>query len=189
MSFGDLAKNEVAGSTTAEIAPHCTPACGSLPTTSWNLSAWPSMASPTGPKNLCGLHAWRPHPPLAFATLPQLHPLRHRRVPAVRYVPATAEEAVTTVVTAVAIVVVLLGMVALAVLGIREADQHLKRDHSRLTPWAIARAAAGGVGMLAFVLAGADAWHGLIRRRLDHVRHILGKRWHLRRCSGSAVRS
>jgi hypothetical protein len=84
-------------------------------------------------------------------------------------------DAVTTVVTAAAVVVVLLGLVAVAVHGILETDQRITPEDSSVAPWAIARAACGGVGVLALLLAGADAWHGVVRRRPDHVRHILGR--------------
>lgn len=84
-------------------------------------------------------------------------------------------DVMTTVVTAVTVVLVLLAIVALAVRGIRDADPHLKPGDSSVDPWAIARAAWGGVGVFALLLAGADAWHGVVRRRPDHLRHVLGR--------------
>lgn len=84
-------------------------------------------------------------------------------------------DVMTTIITSLAVVLVLLAAVAVAALGILKAGDHLRPTDSSLAPWAIAKAAAGGAGLLAFILAGADAWYGIVRRRADHVRLTLGK--------------
>lgn len=88
---------------------------------------------------------------------------------------AGSPDVMTTIITGLAVVLVLLATVAGAVLGILQADDHLQPTDSSLAPWAIAKAAAGGAGLLALILAGAAAWYGLLRRRPDHVRLTFGK--------------
>lgn len=75
----------------------------------------------------------------------------------------------TALVSGVALVIVMIGLAIGCALLIVEADSNIDPTDGRFALWPLIRALAGGVGVLAVVLAGSTIWYGLIQRRLDHV--------------------
>jgi hypothetical protein len=90
-----------------------------------------------------------------------------------------AGDRLTVMVSAAAITLVMLAVAVGAGFLIIEADSNIKPDDGRFALWSLIRSAAGGVGVLAVILAASAAWYGLVQRRADHVRMTLDRplRW------------
>lgn len=84
-------------------------------------------------------------------------------------------DGLAVVISAIALIVLFAVIAAGAAVVRDRADEHIEPSTGRFTLWPLLSAGVGGIGVLAVILALAVMWHGLARRRPDHVQIVLGK--------------